>query len=289
LKLTRYARGLLDRLPHSPLGDHLYSFFMFVYAHRRLPSKKSGLFNDYLYNLKTSHEILDILRQMTSDKVLVKSYVSEKCGDGLTLETLGIFGSMDELEANVPAKPCVIKPAHGSGSVIFLNEDRSTLTDSERDSLTAALRTSPYESAREKNYAFLRRRLICEPMLPSGTKTRDYKFFCFLGQPRLIQVDSDRQDQHKRNIYTAKWEPVDLTYNFPIGPWEKAPSQLTQMLNTAQKLSEHFEFVRVDFFIDEERFYVGELTHCPESAHGRFANKKSEKEFSKILFGIGDK
>lgn len=287
--MTHYARGLLDKLPRSPLGDRLHNFFMFVYAHRRLPSNKSGLFNDYLYKLKTSQEILDILRQMTSDKALVKSYVREKCGDGLTLEALGVFGSVDELEANIPADPCVIKPAHGSGSVIFLNEGRCTLTDSERNSLSAALQTSPYETAREKNYAFLRHRLICEPMLSSGTKTRDYKFFCFKGQPRLIQVDSDRQDQHKRNLYTSKWEPMQLSYNFPIGSWEEAPPQLEQMLNAARKLSEPFEFVRVDFFIDEERYYVGELTHCPESAHGCFADKNSEKKFSKLLFGSDDK
>ncbi|UOK72807.1 ATP-grasp fold amidoligase family protein [Ancylobacter polymorphus] len=289
MKLAPYAHGFLDRLPYSPLGDRLFCFLMFVYAHRRLPRKKSRLFNDYLYQLKTSQEILDVLRQMTSDKVLVKSYVREKCGDGLTLKTLGVFGSVLELEGNILPKPCVVKPAHGSGSVVFLNEGRCTLTDRERDSLRAALRTSPYESARERNYAFLRRRLICEPMLPSGIKTKDYKFFCFQGQPRLVQVDSDRQHQHKRNIYTSEWEPVSLTYNFPIGPWEEAPSQLAQMLNTARQLSEPFEFVRVDFFIDEDRYYVGELTHCPESGHGRFADKNSEKKFSELLFGNGNK
>lgn len=284
--MPRYARRLLDRLPHNSLGDTLYLFLIFVYAHRRLPRKTSGLFNDYLYRLKISSELFDILRQVTSDKALVKSFAREKCGAGLTLDTLGVFESMDALEANLPAQPCVIKPAHGSGSVVFLEEGRTTLTNSERETLRAALRSSPYEEARERNYAFLRRRLICEPMLPSGRETRDYKFFCFKGEPRLVQVDSDRHTRHRRNIYTAEWQPVEIEYNFPLGPWEEAPKHLEGMLDTARNLSEPFEFVRVGFFVDGEKYYVGELTHCPESAHGRFAESNAEKRFSELLFDV---
>jgi hypothetical protein len=35
----------------------------------------------------------------------------------------------------------------------------------------------------------------------SGTELKDYKFFCFDGEPRLIQVDFDRFRNHKRNLY----------------------------------------------------------------------------------------
>ena len=59
------------------------------------------------------------------------------------------------------------------------------------------------------------------------------------------------------------------------------------MIKVAQLLSEPFDFVRVDFFIVGTEFFVGELTHCPESAHGRFKDLQSEKLFSEILFGKG--
>jgi hypothetical protein len=56
------------------------------------------------------------------------------------------------------------------------------------------------------------------------------------------------------------------------------------MVEAARVLAADFEFVRVDFFIDGDNFYVGELTHCPESAHGRFGSRESEDLFSSILF-----
>ena len=282
--MVQKGRRWLDKLPSGSSWDRLYHLTLFAYAHRRLPRRNSGLFNDYLYFLKTSGELLDILRQVTSDKFLMKEFVQKNCGDGFVLDTIGVYGSVDLLEQNLPLEECVVKPTHHSGFVAFVEHGRTFLKPGERSLLLSSLNSSPYSTSREHNYRYLRRQLICEPMLRSGKSTKDYKIFCYRGEPKIIQVDSDRHDHHKRNLYTDRWVPLDIRYNFPLGDPESAPPALDRMLEISRVLSEEFEFVRVDFFVDGDRFYVGELTHCPESAHGRFSKSASERLFADILF-----
>jgi len=283
-KAMPVLRSALSKLPRTMAGDKIFLWIMFLYAHKRIPKKTSNLFNDYLYFLKSSSEIFDILRQYSSDKVLVKSFVAERCAQDIVLPTLHVFHSIDEIDASVLNVPCVLKPAHSSGTVIFVDTDQQRWREGERAKLQAALESSPYTSAREANYKYLRRRIICEPMLPSAASTKDYKIFCYLGEPKVIQVDSDRHSAHKRNLYTASWDHIKISYNFPIGKWEPPPNRLSDMLKLSRKLSVEFDFVRVDFFIDGNALYVAELTHCPESAHGRFESLEAERHFSALIF-----
>lgn len=283
-KAISVLRSFLNQLPRTTTGDKIFLWVTFLYAQKRIPKRNSHLFNDYLYFIKSSSEIVDILRQYSSDKVLVKSFVAERCSLEFVLPTLHVFHSVDEIDANVLTTPCVLKPAHSSGTVIFLDADQQNLREVERTKLQASLESSPYTSAREANYKHLRRRIICEPMLPSGSFTKDYKVFCYLGEPKIIQVDSDRHTAHKRNLYTASWDHMNISYNFPIGDWELAPNKLPEILDISRKLSAEFEFVRVDFFIDADELYVAELTHCPESAHGRFESREAERRFSALIF-----
>lgn len=284
MPLTHYARRLLGRLPYGGLFDRLYLFVIFAYAQRRLPRRDSRLLNDYFYFLKTSPALLDIFRQITSDKLMVKDFVKSRCGGDLTLNTLAVYEHVDEIDVSELSRPCVIKPAHSSGSVVFVADGQSKLSEQNRATLARSLQKSPYTEAREANYRFLRPRLIVEPMLPDGPDTKDYKVFCFGGVPRLIQVDSHRHTDHRRNLYSAGWDRIMEEYNYPAGAWEDAPKCLDAMMETARALSADFEFVRVDFFVSGERFFIGELTHCPESAHGRFRSREGEKRVSNILF-----
>jgi hypothetical protein len=67
-------------LPFNPTFDRLFHRLNFYRKHRRMPNGKM-LFNDVLYRLKTSNEILDPLRVFVSDKEHVKQFVREKLGD----------------------------------------------------------------------------------------------------------------------------------------------------------------------------------------------------------------
>jgi len=290
LKVIRFfirflsLKKILSKVPKSDFGDRVFCFFMFVYAHGRIPKRKSGLVNDYFYFLKISSEALNVTRQFTSDKKLVKIYISSVLGNNYVVPTKKIFYSVEEIKDLEKLSPCVLKPAHSSGTVVFIESGRSKLTSLERDLLRSSLESSPYVTAREKNYKYLTPSIICEEMLPDGASTKDYKFFCFNGRVKAIQVDSDRQSRHKRNMYDSHWNPLRFSYNFPIGEWEGAPSKFSEMKTLAELISSGFESVRVDFFMSGDKLYIGELTHCPESAHGKFETLEAEKIFSQRYF-----
>lgn len=40
---------------------------------------------------------------------------------------------------------------------------------------------------------------------------KDYKFFCFNGVPKEVQVGFDRFTNHKRKIYDLNWDLLDVT------------------------------------------------------------------------------
>lgn len=284
--MRKIAKKIVGKLPYNVFFDRIYSFVLFFVAHRRFPRRGSGLFNDYLFFLKTSNEIEAVLRQFTSDKIHVKEFIGYHAPGAIVPRTLAIYDSVDSIGQPLPG-PCVLKPAHGSGCVVFAPTGETILEEKDREALRKALSISPYTTNRERNYKNLKRRLICEEMLPTGKETKDYKIFCFRGHPRLIQVDIDRHTKHKRNIYDINWNSIAVEYNFPNGDEQPAPEKLKEMLLLAKVLSNQFEFVRIDFFVIDEKVYLGEITHCPESAHGRFRTLSEEILFSDMLFKSG--
>jgi len=62
---------LLALLPENRFGDTVFSWVSFVFYHGRLPHRNRMWFNDVLYAIKVSDEILDPLRVLTTDKEYV--------------------------------------------------------------------------------------------------------------------------------------------------------------------------------------------------------------------------
>jgi hypothetical protein len=54
-------------------------------------------------------------------------------------------------------------------------------------------------------------RIICEENLSVNNQSLpDYKFFCFNGVPKFVQVDLDRYQNHTRNYYDLSWNFITL-------------------------------------------------------------------------------
>ncbi|MFZ1110078.1 MAG: ATP-grasp fold amidoligase family protein [Rhodomicrobium sp.] len=281
----RLGREALRLLPYTGWGDWLHHLSLFWVAHRRTP-KRSGvlLFNDYIFFLKNSAGAYDPLRQFSSDKLLVKLYVSAVIGKEYVPDTLRVFSSAADLENFSAPTPCVVKPTHLSGIVVFLNKGER-LSVAQRRTLKLCLNRNLYKESREPNYRYLRPAAIAEAAVGLSHEVCDYKVFCWMGRPRLIQVDVDRHSDHKRVLYDTNWRLLPIEYNYKVCDELPRPRHLEEMLDLAAALSEPFESVRVDFYLTQERIFVGELTHFPEQGHGRFGTLQQEKTFSEFFFG----
>ena len=66
-------------------------------------------------------------------------------------------------------------------------------------------------------------------------------------------------------------------------PSVKLPVFFSQMLEMAKDLSKDFPFVRVDFFLANDRYYFAELTFTPGAGMMPFNPEKYDLEWGKML------
>lgn len=275
-------RSLLYVMPRNRLGDNVIAFFRFVAAHRRFPTRRM-VFNDVLYRIKTTSEIIDPLRVFVTDKEYLRIYVKAKVGDSFNVPAYAVLRSMQEVLAYTFPDDCYIKPSHLSGTVLLRRAG---------DAIDFLLIRrwfveNYYLRGREANYKSLSPKVIVEPFIFGRADVSDYKLFCWRGEVKLIQVDIDRHTFHSRKYYDVQWRELPFSIIYPrsshIIP---KPSNLSQMVDIAEKLSAPFSFVRVDLYTDGERCLVGEITHCSENASGNFLPKHAEEEVSRWLFSL---
>jgi hypothetical protein len=159
------------------------------------------IFNDILYSLKVSGEINEPLRVFVSDKEYVKIFVKATIGDEYNVPTLGIITDIRDIDDYEFPDKSIIKPTHLSGKVI-LNTDENQI---DRAEIKKWFKINYYEVWRENNYKTLKPKIIIEPILFNDINLNDYKFFCYKGNVKLIQVDLDRRTNHTRLFFDKKW------------------------------------------------------------------------------------
>ncbi|MBP1626285.1 MAG: hypothetical protein H6Q00_760 [Holophagaceae bacterium] len=237
--------------------------------------------NDALYWIKTSGKLLEKRCTETSDKELVKVYIRDTVGEDYNVPTLGICKNLEAVQAFDFPERCVIKPTHMSGEVILrLNGEPLDL-----ERIKGWFRSNFYDRWREQNYRDLEPKVIVEPLLFDRVDVDDLKVFCFRGEPKVIQVDMDRRTRHLRSLYSTEWELLPYTIAHPVARKVDPPANLSEMLSLATRLSEPFPFVRIDFYNDGKRIYVGEITHCHANASESFIPASGEWEFARRVFG----
>lgn len=286
-KIIVSCKFVLRRFPKNIIFDYFFHLAHFLWAHGRMPRKKSMLFNDYLFFLKTSSRIENAVRQFTSDKQLVKAYASYVLGEDICPKTYRIIRDKSELIDFVPSAGCVLKPSHTSGCVVF-KEPGEKLDKDEVLALGSALDRNLYNESRERNYKNLPPSIIVEERLGVGGAPSDYKVFCFNGVPKIVAVYTGRLDDLRVNFYDDKW--VELFFNYQIKPLKggvEKPRAASSMFASAKKLSSGLDIVRVDFYEVNGKCYLGEMTHVHAQGHAKFGSLSDERKFSEVLFGIG--
>lgn len=115
----------------------------------------------------------------------------------------------------------------------------------------------------------------------SGAELKDYKIFCFNGEPKIIQVHFDRFANHKRILYDTEWNYIPVSIGYPTDPnmvMDKPGGRgdnLQKMLGIAKKISGNIPHVRVDLYSIYDKIYFGELTFT----HGAGCLKFEPEEF----------
>ena len=199
------------------------------------------------------------------DKYEVKEYISNIIGEQYIIPTLGVWNSPEEIDFTSLPNRFVLKTTFGGGSdgVAICKDKENTNLDSLREKIRKSFNTNPYIRAREWPYKNVPRRIIAEQYMEDDSgELRDYKFYCFNGEPKVMLVASNRFTNHNFNYFDMDFNvlPITSAMGTHADIAFERPACFDEMKDIAAKLSVGFAHVRVDLYYCENRVYFGELT-----------------------------
>jgi hypothetical protein len=113
----------------------------------------------------------------------------------------------------------------------------------------------------------------------SGGQLKDYKFYCFHGEPKVIQVISERNNGHYYiDHYDLEWNKFIIPRkNYSKDPVaQDKPKDLDEMISISRELSKNIPFARIDLYNTESGISFGEITFFPVSGFIDFSDQQTD-------------
>lgn len=282
--LERFERwGWLDRLDDKTFGEIQY----YTIFGERLNLKNPQTLNQKLQWLKLYDRRSNYVT--LADKYQVRNFVSDRIGEGYLVKLYGVYETFDEIDFDDLPSKFVLKPNHTSGDY-FLCQDKSQINYGELgEKVNYWLNRDYFIKHREWPYKNIERKIICEEFL-TGDDERgllDYKFLCFNGEPKYVQIFSYRMAGR-----TMAFDTYDLDWNLTpysgktyksTGTKMQKPDNLDEMIGLARKLAKDIPFVRVDFYNPQGKIFFGEMTLYPGAGTARFDPYEADEVYGKLL------
>lgn len=254
----------LNRLVYV-LPNKWYLFFRFknrvgYWPHLNHPRT----FNEKLQWLKLNDRHAEYTQMV--DKIDAKKYVASIIGEKYIIPTLGVWDSVDEIEWDKLPNQFVIKVSSDSGGIVVCKDKQTLDIEKAKEKLTNGWGKNYYVHNKEYPYRDLTPRIIAEEYKEdeSGYELRDYKIFCFNGEPKILFVASDRQkagEDTKFDFFDLNWNHLPFTNGHPNSKEHIAkPKNFEEMLEIAKKLSVGIPQVRIDLYNCNGQIYFGEIT-----------------------------
>ena len=200
------------------------------------------------------------------DKYAVKAYVANKIGEKYIIPTLGVWERVEDIDFDALPNQFVLKCTHDSGGLVICRDKGQLDRSAAREKIEKSLCHNYYWHGREWPYKNVKPRIIAEQyMEDSATKElRDYKFFCFNGEMRLMFIASERHNENTEtrfDFFDRNFLHLDFRNGHPNADVLPAkPERFEEMCVLAEKLSADIPLLRVDFYEVNGKIYFGELT-----------------------------
>lgn len=246
----------------------------YLKMHKRLNLDNPQTFSEKIQWLKLYNRRPEYT--MMVDKLAVKDYVAGIIGSEYIIPTLGVWNRPEDIDFDSLPNQFVLKTTHGGGSGgVFICKDKSQMD--ERlvvEKMKKAMKGDIYKGYREWPYKNVKRRIIAEIYIGNQCEDlKDYKFFCFNGEPKYCQVIGGRNYAMTIDFFDTTWnhQPFHEPKQFPFSLKPvNSPHSLQLMLELSRKLSKGIPFLRVDFYEIDNHPLFGELTFYPTSGFGGF-------------------
>lgn len=240
---------------------------------QKLDLKKTETFDAKLQWLKLYNKKPEYTQMV--DKYEVRKYIKEKIGEEYLIPLLGVWDKFDDVEFDKLPNQFVLKCNHDSGGLVICT-DKSKLDIKEaKKKIDKAMKINYFWVGREWAYKDVKPRIVAEKYMvdESGTELKDYKFSCFHGKVKFLQIFSNRgkTGDVKGDFFDIEFNHMQVRRVIPnSGKKISKPYNFEKMIELAEFLSKDIPFLRVDFYEVDKKIYFGELTFYPASGFRYF-------------------
>lgn len=239
-------------------------------------------FNEKIQWLKVNYR--KPILTVCADKYAVREYVKEIVGEKYLIDLYGVYDSPDEIDFDQLPSKFVLKPNHSAGRVIICLDKTKMNWKKECKKMHSWMKENYYYETGEWQYKDIKPKILCEKLLQEDIV--DYKIFCFNGEPRFIQVISNRNGQkYNSDYHDLNWSLININRK-DHGKSEfgvSKPTNFEKMLEISKEISKEFPFVRMDFYEVEGNLYFGETTFTPGNGFIKFEPKEYDRKFGDLL------
>ncbi|WP_229671758.1 ATP-grasp fold amidoligase family protein [Lentibacillus kapialis] len=249
------------------LSPYLATKYLYKkYTGKRLNLKNPQDFNEKIQWLKLywQHPLV----AKCGDKYDVRNYAKEVgCSEAL-IESFGVYDDATNIDWDELPQKFILKVTSAS-TLNMMCDNKSTFDyEAAAATLNRWLKVDYGLDRAELHYSRMTPRILCERLIEThdGKLPIDYKIFCFNGSPELVLVALDRATEVKRFFFDLEWNSIHFEKDQTVkqAAFIERPRSFNDMVHYAKKLAAPFPFVRVDFYDDNGKALLGEMTFTPD-------------------------
>lgn len=154
----------------------------------------------------------DPLKSDCADKLKVKEYVRNILGVDIGVPTIKVWDNANDIDFSELPERFVLKCNHGSGMNIIVQDKSKLNEDDARQKLNRWMNDDfSMRNGFESHYHWIERKVFVEEFIEveGQNDIPDYKFLCFNGEPKFMQIMSERNGAGRRcNYYDMNMQKV---------------------------------------------------------------------------------
>lgn len=263
------------------LSDESYSKLLyFVMFGRKIDLEHPKTFNEHIIAAKLQDQKYEYAKY--TDKYEVRKYVADTVGAQYLNEIHGIYDSFDDIDFDNLPQQFAFKATHASGFNIIVKDKAKLDKADAKAKFDHWLKINFYFKDREKNYARIKPRILCDQYIQFDDHLVEYKLYCFHGKVRLICQNIDVNDHRYTNVLDESFNRIPVrfgydNYDYPVS------ERKAELKSVAERLSAIFDFVRVDLYENGGQILLSELTFHSGGGLVPFEPERYDAEFGRFF------
>lgn len=217
-----------------------------------------------------------------TDKNKVREYVKNKIGEEYLIPQISCVKKLKNSDIEKLPNRFVLKTNNGSGTNYIVKDKTKENYNEICDYMNSFLKIKYQYIWGEYHYKEIKPKIVIDELLvdEKGNLPDDIKCFCFNNngvKHKVLYQERVIGDERYRIMFDEDWNIIDVKSSFKKLDIDlQRPKNHKEIIKVIDKLSEDFNFVRVDLFLFKNKIYFGELTFTPTAGYLKFDDNETD-------------